>query len=877
MLPPGPSAPPALQTWRVDRAADRAAAPRAGALRRAVHAPHRVVGRADGARLRPGRRSSAVFAAPPDVLRGGESSSFLEPFVGPSSILHPRRRRAPAPAQADAAAVPRRGAARATATDRRARRGRARRAGRAARAFAAHARMQALTLDVILRVVFGAERPGAARRDPPHAGHDDVDRRALVAMSLVHGPTSARGGVHARGGATVDELIYARIERAQAADGPILGGAARRRHEDERRRRPDDELRDQLVTLLAAGHETTAGALAWALERLARHPDVLARLRDERRRATSTPWSRRCCASRPVLSIAARKTLQPFEVGGWTLPAGRPRRAVPLPHAPPPRALARPDRVPPRALPRRRARAATRSSRSAAARAAASAPRSPTLEMREVLRAVAARFALAPRPAAGRAHAPPLGHAHARAGRVVIAEPLASIAAMPLFCRHNRLTANCPICSRELEAELRAKAPPRARARARVARGSRPRGAARAVRRRRHRALARAADDGYRNPLVPGLRATADAERLAAALARADARLEPPGPYPAVADEPDREEATWLAFLLALVRPGAHELQDAIVAARPSWASGEVPGPARRRPQRTVRRLPRLGGARRLAGRRRSPASRRWTPERRFGRVFERLALPGFSRAAALRPAASRSAPPAATTLAADALHSASDDDATTLAAKRVLVSGDAMLLERRARDLAEACGCRSPRSTAALAVWGTPGASPPHGEPTAGDPLARSGCDRPDRGARPRRRLASPRPSSRSSAPRYRVEADLIGARTLPALHESPRRLRRTREPFLGAYEGERLVGAVSWQRTGALVDIHRLVVAPRPRSAAASPPRCSTRSTSCSPTRSAGSSPPARPTGPRAALYERHGFRPCRRAASSTGRSRS
>ena len=61
-----------------------------------------------------------------------------------------------------------------------------------------------------------------------------------------------------------------------------------------------------------------------------------------------------------------------------------------------------------------------------------------------------------------------------------------------------------------------------------------------------------------------------------------------------------------------------------------------------------------------------------------------------------------------------------------------------------------------------------------------------------------------------------YRIEAQLLGARTLPALKESPRRLRRTREQFLGAYEGERLVGAVSWIRSGSLVDIHRLVVHP-------------------------------------------------------------
>ena len=81
--------------------------------------------------------------------------------------------------------------------------------------------------------------------------------------------------------------------------------------------------------------------------------------------------------------------------------------------------------------------------------------------------------------------------------------------------------------------------------------------AARRARRKRlvTRQLARAADDGYRNPLVPGLRATADAERLAGALTAGRARLEPPGPYPVIAEIADLEQATWLAFLLALA-PG---------------------------------------------------------------------------------------------------------------------------------------------------------------------------------------------------------------------------------------------------------------------------------------------------------------------------------
>src|SRR5918997_4296029 len=140
-----------------------------------------------------------------------------------------------------------------------------------------------------------------------------------------------------------------------------------------------------------------------------------------------------------------------------------------------------------------------------------------------------------------------------------------TLRAMPMFCRHNRLTVNCPICSLELGPELGGKPAPARRSSAPAS--SRSRGGTTTPRRGVvTKRLARAADDGYRNPLVPGLRATADAERLAAALAAATARLEPPGPYPEVAAEPDLEEATWLAFLLAI---GADE--------RPSWASGESP------------------------------------------------------------------------------------------------------------------------------------------------------------------------------------------------------------------------------------------------------------------------------------------------------------
>jgi hypothetical protein len=274
---------------------------------------------------------------------------------------------------------------------------------------------------------------------------------------------------------------------------------------------------------------------------------------------------------------------------------------------------------------------------------------------------------------------------------------------MPMFCRHNRLTANCPICSRELQAELKSKAPSRP-ARTRTGSGTtRSRAGSSRSGGLVTRRLARAADDGYRNILVPGPRATADAERLAAAMAGAAARLEPPGPYPEVAAEPDLEEATWLAFLLAL----APELREAIVERRPAWSSGETPElPGDRgRTVAAYRAWVARAGSQEAAFR----GEDAWTPERRFARVFERLALPGFARAARFDLLSALGAA-GRYELRAGELQLSVGEDATTEAAKRVLVSGDKLLLERRARELAEACGVPLAALDRALAVWGTPG-----------------------------------------------------------------------------------------------------------------------------------------------------------------------
>ena len=148
----------------------------------------------------------------------------------------------------------------------------------------------------------------------------------------------------------MDALLRAAITRRRAAPGEavldelIAAGA------------DDDELRDQVVTLLAAGHETTAGSLAWACERLARHPAVAARLRDGDP-AYLDATVKEVLRTRPVLSITPRKVMAPFAVGGWTLPPGV--HVTPCPYLAHrrPGAVGRPDRVPAGALPRRRARA----------------------------------------------------------------------------------------------------------------------------------------------------------------------------------------------------------------------------------------------------------------------------------------------------------------------------------------------------------------------------------------------------------------------------------------------------------------------------------------------------------------------------------------
>ena len=190
-------------------------------------------------------------------------------------------------------------------------------------------RMQAITLDVILRAVFGVRddrRMDLFRERIPPLGETTSVLNWLPFMDRDLGGITPAAKFR-RALAAVDELIYAEIsDRKGAPDGDqrddVLSLLLRARHQDGSPM-TDTELRDELMTLLTAGHETTATGLAWAFERLLRTPRVLERVTgslddDDYLEAVVKETLR----VRPVIVDVARKLTRDTEVAGWHLPAG---------------------------------------------------------------------------------------------------------------------------------------------------------------------------------------------------------------------------------------------------------------------------------------------------------------------------------------------------------------------------------------------------------------------------------------------------------------------------------------------------------------------------------------------------------------------------
>jgi cytochrome P450 len=200
------------------------------------------------------------------------------------------------------------------------------------RPFALRRHTQRITLAVIMRAVFGVHDQERLVRFERLIENFSRHVNAVTAFPSLRrdlGPLSPwRRFLKAR--SALDDFIYEELamRRSEAsADGErddVLSLLLQARH-DDRSPMSDEELRDELVTVLGAGHETTATALAWAMERLLRAPRVLERLRasiaageDDYLDATIKETLR----ARPVIVDVARKLTAPLEIAGYELPAG---------------------------------------------------------------------------------------------------------------------------------------------------------------------------------------------------------------------------------------------------------------------------------------------------------------------------------------------------------------------------------------------------------------------------------------------------------------------------------------------------------------------------------------------------------------------------
>lgn len=270
----------------------------------------------------------AVFAGPATVFHAGEGNAILGSVMGDQSVLlvdedqHRRVRKLLMPAFHGAAL-----------------RGYADLVARLAAAevaawptgvpFRSHQRMHALTLEIILQVVFGVTEPARLAALRPLVQHI-VAIGSLTMLGYFYprlqnvDPWRRYVAAQRR----LDALLYAEI-----ADRRAAGDLMRRddvlsrllRTSDDGDTLTDAELRDQLVTLLLAGHETTAATLAWAMHELGRRPAQLRaaqRAADEHDDDYLTAVAKETLRLRPVIYEVARKLTEPVDVGGYRLPAG---------------------------------------------------------------------------------------------------------------------------------------------------------------------------------------------------------------------------------------------------------------------------------------------------------------------------------------------------------------------------------------------------------------------------------------------------------------------------------------------------------------------------------------------------------------------------
>jgi len=281
----------------------------------------------------------SLFTAEPELVPSLTGESPLRPIVGPYSVLtllgpeHMRQRKLLLPSF-HGEAIERYTAMIADAAEREIDR------WPVGEPFPLAPAMQAITLDVIMSGIFGVE--GRPRQGTPeHDLREEI--RGMVSLTthpiaplielLNINRTEPVGPVRRLLGA-LDRHLYATIA-ARRRDGDrngrtdILSLLLAARDEDAQPM-SDQELRDELLTLVLAGHETTANSLAWAFERLLRTPRAYERLREEVRASVGEEAGaeylqatiHEAMRSRPVIPIIGRRVQAPWRLGEWRLPAG---------------------------------------------------------------------------------------------------------------------------------------------------------------------------------------------------------------------------------------------------------------------------------------------------------------------------------------------------------------------------------------------------------------------------------------------------------------------------------------------------------------------------------------------------------------------------
>jgi cytochrome P450 family 135 len=328
-LPPGPRAPAVVQALRFSRDPlgffERLMQRYGHAFTVSFPYFRRVVYLADPGLVK------EVFTGDPTTLHAGEANAtVLEPALGPNSVLtldeapHLRQRRLLLP-PFHGERVERYGELIRRITDEEIER------WPRGRPFELRPSMQRVTLAVILRAVFGIRDDARFRR-----AFDVIDTFAARSNLVTQIPGLRRDlgrfspwRRFLRARADLDSFVYEEISLRRAeSDGEdgddVLSLLLAAQHEDGSPM-TDRELRDELVTVVGAGHETTATALAWAMERLLRNPQVLARLRESVGRGEDAYLDatiKETLRSRPVIADVARKVTRPTRIGRYEVPAG---------------------------------------------------------------------------------------------------------------------------------------------------------------------------------------------------------------------------------------------------------------------------------------------------------------------------------------------------------------------------------------------------------------------------------------------------------------------------------------------------------------------------------------------------------------------------